>query len=43
MNYTLDLGKSARSIKNTLENVKDPDLVEETKKDNVDKIKSINN
>ena len=43
MNYTLDFGKSARSIKNTLENIKDPDLVEETKKDNVDKIKSINN
>ena len=31
MNYTLDFGKSARSIKNTLENIKDPDLVEETK------------
>ena len=42
MSYTLDFGKSARSIKNTLENIKDPDLVEKTKKDNVDKIKSIN-
>ena len=42
MSYTLDFGKSARSIKNTLENIKDPDLVEETKKDNVDKIKSFN-
>ena len=42
MSYTVDFGKSARSIKNTLENIKDPDLVEETKKDNVDKIKSFN-
>jgi len=42
MSYTLDFGKSARSIKNTLENIKDPDLVEETKKDNIDKIKSFN-
>ena len=42
MSYTIDFGKSARSLKNTLENIKDPDLVEETKKDNVDKIKSIN-
>ena len=42
MSYTIDFGKSARSIKNTLENIKDPDLVEETKKDNVDKIKSFN-
>ena len=42
MSYTMDFGKSARSINNTLENIKDPDLVEETKKDNVDKIKSFN-
>ena len=42
MSYTMDFGKSARSIKNTLENIKDPDLVEETKKNNVDKIKSFN-
>jgi len=42
MSYTMDFGKSARSIKNTLENIKDPDLVEETQKDNVDKIKSFN-
>jgi len=42
MSYILDFGKSARSIKNTLENIKDPDLVEETKKDNIDKIKSFN-
>ena len=28
MNYILDFGKSARSIKNVLENIKDPDQVE---------------
>ena len=28
MNYTLDFGKSARSIKNVLENIKDPEQVE---------------
>ena len=42
MNYTIDFGKSARSIKNTLENIKDPDLVEETQKKDTDKIKSFN-
>ena len=42
MNYTIDFGKSARSIKNTLENIKDPDLVKETQKKDTDKIKSFN-
>jgi len=42
MKYIVDFCVSSRSIKNTLQNIKDPDLVEETKKDNVDKIKSIN-
>ncbi len=42
MNYTIDFGKSARSIKNTLENIKDPDLVKEQKKEDFDKIKILN-
>ena len=42
MSYTMDFGKSARSIKNTLENIKDPDLVEKATKEEVDKIKSFN-
>ena len=38
MNYTLDFGKSARSIKNVLENIKDPDQVEKAvETDNVEK------
>ena len=42
MSYTMDFGKSARSIKNTLENIKDPDLVEKATKEDVDKIKTLN-
>ena len=42
MSYTIDFGKSARSIKNTLVNIKDPDLLEETKKEDIDKIKVLN-
>ena len=38
MNYTLDFGKSARSIKNVLENIKDPDQVEKAAEtENVEK------
>ena len=38
MNYTLDFGKSARSIKNVLENIKDPDQVEKAvETENVEK------
>ena len=42
MSYTIDFGKSARSIKNTLENIQDPELVEKTIKENVDKVKVLN-
>ncbi len=42
MNYTIDFGKSARSIKNTLENIKDPEQVEKTIKENIDKVKVLN-
>ena len=42
MSYTMDFGKSARSIKNTLENIKDPDQVEKAAKEDVDKIKVLN-
>ena len=38
----MDFGKSARSIKNTLENIKDPDLVEKATKEDVDKVKVLN-
>ena len=38
MNYILDFGKSARSIKNVLENIKDPDQVEKVvETENVEK------
>ena len=42
MSYTMDFGKSARSIKNTLENIKDPEQVEKAIKEDVDKIKVLN-
>ena len=42
MSYTIDFGKSARSIKNTLENIKDPEEVENVIKEDVDKIKVLN-
>ena len=42
MSYTIDFGKSARSIKNTLENIQDPEQVEKTIKENVDKVKVLN-
>ena len=42
LSHTDDFGRDARSIMRTLENIKDPDLVEEIKKDKVDKIKSFN-
>ena len=42
MSYTIDFGKSARSIKNTLENIQDPELVEKTIKENVYKVKVLN-
>ena len=42
MNYTIDFGKSARSIKNTLENIKDPEQVETAIKEDIDKVKVLN-
>ena len=42
MSYTIDFGKSARSIKNTLENIQDPEEVEKSIKENVDKVKVLN-
>jgi len=42
MSYTVDFGKSARSIKNTLENIKDPEQVETVIKEDIDKIKVLN-
>jgi len=42
MSYTIDFGKSARSIKNTLENIKDPEQVEAAIKEDVDKVKVLN-
>jgi len=42
MSYTIDFGKSARSIKNTLENIQDPEQVAKTIKEDVDKIKVLN-
>jgi len=42
MSYTIDFGKSARSIKNTLENIQDPEQVEKSIKENVDKVKVLN-
>jgi len=37
--YTEDFGKDARSIKNTLENIKDPEQVEKVIKEDFDKVK----
>ena len=42
MSYTIDFGKSARSIKNTLENIKDPEQVEVAIKEDIDKVKVLN-
>ena len=42
LNHTDDFGRDARSIMRTLENIKDPDQVEKTTKEEVDKIKSFN-
>jgi len=42
MSYTIDFAKSARSIKNTLENIKDPEIVETAIKEDVDKVKVLN-
>jgi len=42
MSYTIEFGKSARSIKNTLENIKDPEQVETAIKEDVDKVKVLN-
>jgi len=42
LSHTDDFGRDARSITRTLENIKDPDQVEKTTKEEVDKIKSLN-
>jgi len=42
MSYTIEFGKSARSIKNTLENIKDPEQVETAIKEDIDKVKVLN-
>ena len=42
LSHTDDFGRDARSIKRTLENIKDPEQVEKTTKEEVDKIKSFN-
>ncbi len=42
LSHTDDFGRDARSIMRTLENIKDPDQVEKTTKEEVDKIKSFN-
>ncbi len=42
LNHTDDFGRDARSIMRTLENIKDPDQVEKTTKEEVDKIKVMN-
>ena len=42
MDYTIAFGKNARSIKNTLENIKDPEQVETAIQEDVDKIKVLN-
>tara|TARA_B100001996_G_scaffold150145_1_gene114270 strand:- start:8 stop:1045 length:1038 start_codon:yes stop_codon:yes gene_type:complete len=43
MNYTIEFGKSARSIKNTLSNIKDPEQIETAIKEDVDKVKVLKN
>ena len=42
MRVTDDFGRDARSIMRTLENIKDPELIEKAIKEDVDKIKVIN-
>jgi len=42
LNHTDDFGRDARSIMRTLENIKDPEQVEKTTKEEVDKIKVLN-
>ncbi len=42
MSYTIDFGKSARSIKNTLANIKDPEQVKNAIKEDIDKVKVLN-
>ncbi|MDP6440251.1 MAG: DNA recombination protein RmuC [Pelagibacteraceae bacterium] len=42
LNHTDDFGRDARSIMRTLENIKDPDQVEKSTKEEVDKIKVMN-
>jgi len=42
LSHTDDFGRDARSITRTLENIKDPDQVEKSTKEEVDKIKSLN-
>ena len=42
LNHTDDFGRDARSIMRTLENIKDPDQVEKTTKEEVDKVKVMN-
>ena len=42
LSHTDDFGRDARSITRTLENIKDPDQVEKTTKEEIDKIKSLN-
>jgi DNA recombination protein RmuC len=42
LSHTDDFGRDARSITRTLENIKDPDQVEKTTKEEVDKVKSLN-
>jgi DNA recombination protein RmuC len=42
LNHTDDFGRDARSIMRTLENIKDPEQVEKTTKEDVDKVKTLN-
>jgi len=42
LSQTDDFGRDARSITRTLENIKDPEQVEKTTKEDVDKIKTLN-
>ena len=42
MKVIVDFGRDARSIKRTLENIKDPEQVEKAIKEDIDKIKVLN-
>jgi len=42
MSYTIEFGKNARSIKNTLTNIKDPGQIETVIKEDVDKVRVLN-